>query len=172
MCCSECLNIARQIFHPQIAHGNSEIISRHIFQFVRFIEDHRRRFRQNARVGRAFSLQFDGEIGEEQMMVDDNDVALHTSPAHFSNEAALPLAAFLSDAGVGARVQLVPKSTGLGQFRKFRAIASSGCFLPRGNRAVLLDLFQSAEHRLIREVVELLAAQIIVAAFHVADRKP
>ena len=33
----------------------------------------------------------------------------------------------------------------------------------------MFDLLQPAQHRLISEVVELLAAQIIVAAFHVAD---
>ncbi len=45
-------------------------------------------------------------------------------------------------------------------------------FSQAADRAILLNLFQSAQHRLIGKVVELLAAQIIVAAFHVANGKP
>ena len=41
--------------------------------------------------------------------------------------------------------------------------------LPGGDGAVVLDLLQSAEHGLVGEVVELLAAQIVVAPLHVAD---
>ena len=33
----------------------------------------------------------------------------------------------------------------------------------------MLNLLQTAQHGLIRQVVEFLAAQVIVAAFHVAD---
>ena len=165
-------DVARQILHAQVAHGNSEVVPRHIFQFVGLIENHRCGFRQDSRVRRAFGLQLDGEIGEEQMMIDDNDVALHPSPAHFSDEAALPLAALLPDAGVGARIQLVPERAGLGKFGQFRAVAGRGRLLPRGDGAVLLDLLQPAEHRLVGKVVEFFAAQIIVAAFHVADGKP
>ena len=40
-------------------------------------------------------------------------------------------------------------------------------FLPGGDGAVVLDLLQSAEHRLIGQVIELLAAQIVVAPLHV-----
>ena len=41
--------------------------------------------------------------------------------------------------------------------------------LPRGDGAVVLDLLQAAQHRLVGKVVELLAAQIVVAPLHVAD---
>src|ERR1700721_2385764 len=105
-----------------------------------FVKDPRPGFRQNPCVGGALSLQLDGEVSEEQMMIDDNNVALHSAAPHFSDEAALPLAALLPSASIGARIQFVPKRTGLGQFSKFRAVASRGRFLPRGNRAILLDL--------------------------------
>ena len=164
-------HIAGKIFDAQVADRNSEIVSGDIFQFVGFVENHRRCLGQNARIGRTIGLQLDGEIGEEEMMIDDDDVALHAAAAHFGDEAALELAAFLSDAGVGARIELVPERAGLGEFGKFRAVAGGGCLFPGGNRAILLDLLQAAEHGLIGEVVELLAAQIIVAAFHVADGK-
>jgi hypothetical protein len=59
-----------------------------------------------------------------------------------------------------------------GKLRKFRPVTGRSRLLPRGNCAILLNLLQSAQHRLVRKVVELLAAQIIVAALHVANRKP
>src|SRR5580692_3602495 len=127
------------------------------------VKDHRRGFRQNPGVGRTLSLQLDGEVGEEQMMIDDNNVALHPAAAHFSDEAPLPLAALLPGASIGACIQFVPKRTGLGKFSKFSAVASRGRFLPRGNRTILLDLLQSAEDWLIRKVIKFFAAQIIVA---------
>ena len=107
---------------------------------MRFVKDYRRGFRQNPCVGRTLSLQLDGEVGEEQMMIDDNNVALRSAPAHFSDEAPLPLAALPPSASIGARIQFVPKRTGLGKFSKFRAVAGRGRFLPRGNRTILLDL--------------------------------
>ena len=47
------LNIARQVFYPQVAHRNAEVVSGHIFQFVRLIENDGSGFWQNARVRRA-----------------------------------------------------------------------------------------------------------------------
>src|ERR1700676_196117 len=105
------------------------------------------------------------------MVIDDDDVALHAAAAHLGDEAPLPLAAFLSDAGVGAGIEFVPERARLRKFGKFGAVAGRSSFLPSGDSAVLLDLFQSAKHRFIGEVVKLFAAQIIVAALHVADRE-
>src|SRR4029077_2846929 len=95
-------DVPRQILHAQVAYGNSEVVPRHIFEFVCLIENHCRRVGQNPSIRRALRLQLDREIGEEEMMVDDDNVALHASTAHFSDEAALPLAALLSSARVCA----------------------------------------------------------------------
>src|SRR4030081_1607301 len=105
------------------------------------------------------------------MMVDNDDVALHPSPAHLGDEASLPLAALLSGASVGAGVQLVPEQTGLGQLCKLGPVPGRGSLLPRRNVAILLNLFQPVEHGLIPEVVKFLAAQIIVPPLHVANPK-
>src|SRR5258708_6354937 len=103
------------------------------------------------------------------MVVDDDDVALGGAAPHLSDEAVLPFLAFLAETGIGAGVELVPESARLGQFREFRAIASLRRLLPRGDGAVVLDLFQSAEHRLVGEIKELFAAEIVVAPLHVTD---
>ena len=106
------------------------------------------------------------------MMVDDDDVALHRAPPHFGNEAALPLTAFLSRTGVRARIELMPKQARLWQFSELGAVSGCGVFFPRCDRAVMLDLFQPAEDRLIGQVVEFFPAEIVVPALHVADGKP
>src|SRR4051812_2146770 len=103
------------------------------------------------------------------MMIDDNDVALRCAPMHLRDEAALKRTALLPETSVRARVNLVPECARLRKFRQLRAIARVRDLLPSGNRAVMLDLFQTAQHWLIGKIVELLAAQIVVAPLHVAD---
>src|SRR5208283_5098134 len=107
-------DIPCQILNSQVAHRDSKVASSHILQFVSFIKNHGGCFRQDARVGRSVSLELDGKIGEEKMMVDDDDVTLHPPPSHFRNKAALPFAALLPDAGIRASIQLVPKRAGFG----------------------------------------------------------
>src|ERR1700685_1165865 len=103
------------------------------------------------------------------MMVDDNNIALHRPAVHFRDEAFVPRAALLDDASVGARVDLMPERAGLGQFRQFGAVSGLRRLLPRGDGAIVLNLLQAAQHGLAGQVVELLAAQIVVAPLHVAD---
>src|SRR5260370_27433669 len=123
MMVQESLDVRRQILYAQVTHRNAEIIRCDILNLVSLIENDRRRFRQNPGVGRAVGLQLDGKVREKQMMVDDDDVALHPSPAHLGDEASLPLAALLSAASVCACVQLVPKQAGLGQLRQFGPVS-------------------------------------------------
>ncbi len=105
-------------------------------------------------------------------MIHDDDVALLCSAPHFSDKAPLPLAALLPDASLGARVQLVPEEAGFGEFRQFRPVARRGRLFPCGDGAILFNLVQAAEDRLVGQIVEFLAAQIIVAAFHITNREP
>src|SRR5690349_393599 len=105
------------------------------------------------------------------MVIHDDDVAFHRAAPHLGNEAPLPLAALLTGASVRAGIQLVPQQACLRQFRKLSAVARRSILFPGSNGTVLLDLFEAAQHRLISEVVKLLAAQVIVSALHVADRE-
>jgi hypothetical protein len=43
---------------------------------VGFVEDHGSAVGKDAGIGRAFGFEFDGEVGEKQMVIDDDDVAL------------------------------------------------------------------------------------------------
>ena len=95
-------DIARQFVHAQVADRNSKVVAGDFFQFVRFIENDRSAIWKNTGVRRAVGFELDGEVGEEQVMVDDDNVAFRRAPPHFRDEAALPLFAFLAEAGVGA----------------------------------------------------------------------
>src|SRR5271156_5611457 len=136
---------------------------------MRLVEDDDAGFGEYARVGRGAGLQFDGEIGEEEVVVDDDDVALGGAAAHFGNEAALVVGAALAEAGLAARVKLGPELAGLGQIVELDAVAGLGGPLPLGDLMVLRDLFEPVEDGLIAQGVELVAAEIVGAALHIAD---
>ena len=57
----------------------------------------------------------------------------------------------------------------LRQFGQLGAIAGLGRLLPVADDVELVDLLQPVQHRLVGQVVKLLAAEIIAAPFHVAD---
>ena len=63
--CREASTSRREFFESRIADANSEVASSDIFQFVRFVEDHRSDFGKNAGVGRVFRLLLDAEIGKK-----------------------------------------------------------------------------------------------------------
>ena len=153
----------------KIRNGHAEVIGGDVFQFVRLVEDHHAGIRQHSGIRRAIGSGLDRQVGAEQVMVDDDDVALGGAPPHLGDEAAIELLAIGADAAVGARVQLGPQVAVLRQLGQFGAIAGLGRLLPVADDAELVDLFQSVQHRLAGEVVKLLAAEIIAAALHVAD---
>src|SRR6476619_5941157 len=98
--------IPAELFHSRIAERNPEITTGDVFQFVRLIKNNCAYIGQDAGIWRILSLLFNRQIGEKQVMVDDNDVTFHRSPMHLSDETPIPLAAFLPETCVGPRIQL------------------------------------------------------------------
>jgi hypothetical protein len=84
------LNIAAEFFETRCADGDPEIAAGNVFQFVRLVEDHDPCVGKDACVGGAFGLLFDSEIGKEQVMIDDHDVAFRGATPHLGNEALVP----------------------------------------------------------------------------------
>ncbi len=163
------LDVAGQIVHAEVADGDSKVVAGDVLQFVGFVEDDSSAVGEDSGVGRALGLEFDGEIGEKQVVIDDDDVALGRATPHLGDEAAVVVFTFLAEAGVGAGIELVPNGAGLGQFGEFGAVSGLRCLLPGGDGAVVLDLFESAEDGLVCEIDEFLAAEIVVASLHVTD---
>src|SRR5262245_23771633 len=91
--------------------ADSEILPGDFFQFVRLVEHHGVVFGDNSSA-LAF---FYGQIGEKEMMIDDDQIALRRAPMHESDKAAVELLAFLARAHIGARIEFPP---GRALFRK------------------------------------------------------
>jgi len=131
----EILGVAREFFHPRVADGNAEIISRDFFKFMGFVEDDYSAVGKNSGIRRVLGFKFYRQVGEKKMVVDNDDVALGGSAAHFRNEASFILFAFLAKTGVGAGVQFVPERACFGKFGEFGSVAGVGCFLPGSDGA-------------------------------------
>ena len=63
----------------------------------------------------------------------------------------------------------MPEGAGLGHSGKLGAVAGFGGLLPLGNLSELVDLFKAGENRLGAQGGQLVAAEIVGAALHVAD---
>ena len=146
-------HIARQIIDAQVADCDSEIAGGYVFQLMRLVEDHGSNVWQNPGVRRSIGLLFDGQIGEEQVVVHDDNVALGSPAMHFGNETAVVLAALLEKTGLRARVQLGPEHAALGKPRNFGAIPGFRVRLPIGNNPELVDLLKAIQNRLRSQIV-------------------
>ena len=118
--------VAREFFEAVARKLTAEIIARHVFDFVRFIENDRGIFGQD----RAEIVLADGEIGEKEMMIHDDQVGFVRPLVHRRDEATLKFRALLPGAQVAARVDAVPKLGVVGQERQFAAVAGFGKLLP------------------------------------------
>ncbi len=96
----------RRSWNAIVADRNAEILARDVFDLVRFVEDHGVIIGQDA----AFVvLVFQREVGEEEVVVDDDDVAFGGALVHQRNEAALEVGALLAGAEIAARIHLAPR---------------------------------------------------------------
>ena len=119
-------DIANQLLKLVVAHADAEVSSRDVFDLVRFVENHRGVLRDDA----AEILVLHRQVREEQVMIDDDDVALVRALVHLRDEAALELLALLSRAKLAPRIDLVPGRTRLGQRLDLRAVAGGGASFP------------------------------------------
>ena len=114
---------------------------------------------------------FDGEIGEEQVVVDDDDVRRQRPALHFGDETAFELGAFLAGAEFAAGVHLGPGGGGFRERLDLGPVAGFRVLFPLADDLEIGDLFQAGEDRLPLGVVDLLAAGVVGPALHVADAK-
>ncbi len=109
-----------------------------------------------------------GQIREEQVVIDDNDVALLRALVHGGNEAALKLRTLLAGAEIAARVDLSPSGARFGQRLDLGAVAGLGGLLPLADDAEVGDFFQALQDWLAFRIVNFLAAGVIATTLHVA----
>jgi hypothetical protein len=109
------------------------------------------------------------EVGEEEVVVDDDDVGFERLAAHGGDEAALPVGAGLAEAGFGAGVELMPERGVFGEASISARSPVSVVFSHCGDGVELRDLFEAGEERVVAQGVELVLAEVVAAALHVAD---
>ncbi len=165
----EHLGVAGELVDALGGEADAEVVGGDLFELVGLVEDDDGGFGEDAGVGCACGLLLDVEVGEEEVVVDDDDVGLEGFAAHGGDEAALPVGAGLAEADFGAGVEFVPEGGGLGEVIEFGAVAGFGGFFPGGDVVELVDLFEAVEERVVAEGVELVAAEVVGAALHVAD---
>ena len=103
------------------------------------------------------------------MVVDDDNVGFLGLSPHLGDEATMIVGASRPQASLGARVQLVPQRARLRQSINFRTVAGLGCLLPAGNLGILIDLFKAVQNRLVAQRSQLVAAQVVGPALHIAN---
>src|SRR5258708_20131400 len=86
------ISIAGQLFESEIRNLPPEIVAGHVFHLVRFVEYHRRVFRQNA--PEVILLQ--REIGKEKMMIYDDQVGFLGALVHARHKTAIKLRPILA----------------------------------------------------------------------------
>ncbi len=163
------LQVAHQLFKPHIAQPDPEVAARNIFELVRLIEDHRVALRQNPHIWSRLRMLPDRQVREKQVVVHDDHIALQRLPSHLRDEAVVVVRARLPQARLGPRIQLVPQLAVLRQPVNLRPVASRRRLFPRGNLLELVNLFQPIQDRRIRQRIQLVPAQIVGPALHVAD---
>ena len=113
------VDVARQLLDPPRAHGDPEVLRRDVLELVRFVEHRMPAFGDDGAVAAAPYRR----IGEEQMMVDDDDVRLLGPAAHARHEALVVARTLASKAGLGARRDVVPERQIFGQIVDLGAIS-------------------------------------------------
>src|ERR1017187_1084957 len=158
--------IAAQVLYAVIADAHAEILAHHIFDFVRLVEHHGMVVGQDAAL---VVLILEGEIGEEKVVVDDDDVAFQRPLVHQRDETAVVVGTLLAAAQFGPGVDLRPGGGGLGKALDFGAVAELAGLFPLADDFEIGDFLQAGEHRGVLRVVDLLVAGVIIAPIYVAD---
>ena len=103
------LDVAGELVDALGGEADAEVVGGDVFELVGLVEDDGGGFGEDAGVGGVGGLLLDGEIGEEEVVVDDDDVGLEGFATHGGDEAVLPVGAGLAEAGFGAGVEFGPK---------------------------------------------------------------
>ncbi len=98
------LDVAGELVDALGGEADAEVVGGDLFELVGFVEDDGGGFGEDAGVGCSGGLLLDGEVGEEEVVVDDDDVGLEGLATHGGDEAGLPVGAGLAEAGFGAGV--------------------------------------------------------------------
>src|SRR6266852_3543687 len=159
------VRVSRQLLKPVIRNLPPKIIAGHVLHLVCFVKHHRRIFRQDA----SEIVLLQRQVRKKQVMVHDDQIRFLRPLLHRGDEAFPELRALLPRAGVPARVHPRPQLRIVRQKRKLRAIPGLRQLRPILDLPELLHFLHAFEHRLVRHLVQLRAAQKIRPPLHHRD---
>ena len=116
------IGVADKLVDLEIRHLKTEIIGRDVFDQMGLVEDHGAVIRNDL----AELVAADVEVGEKQVMVDDNDVGIFGPARIRVIKQDSKFGTFLADAGVRFCVDAAPERKIFGQIDKFAAVAGRG----------------------------------------------
>ena len=99
------IGVARQFLEAEIGDLLAKVIAGDIFHFVGFVEDHGGILGKDA----AEIVVLQGEIGEEEVVIDDDEIGVLGALLHGGEKTLIKLGAFLAGAGVAAGVDARPQ---------------------------------------------------------------
>jgi len=94
------VGVAGQFFKANIRDRKAEVARSHILQLVCFVKYDCGSLRQNTRIRRTRRLLLHSQVGEEKVMVDDDDVRFERLAPHLSDETAAIVGAVCTEACV------------------------------------------------------------------------
>src|SRR6202050_4246265 len=100
------------------------------------------------------------------MMVHEDQVGFLPALVHGGDKASTEVGAFLAGTKVATRVDSVPQVGIVGQKCQFAAVAGFGKFSPIADLREPVDLVDALQYALTLHLMNLRAAEKIVAAFH------
>ena len=98
------LHIAGQLVEALRTEVDAKVAAGDVFQFVRLVEDDGACSGQHSCIERCSGLQLDRHVGEEEVVIDNDNLRLQRLAAHGGDKAVLPVGAGLAEAGLTARV--------------------------------------------------------------------
>ena len=140
--------------------GDREELPGQLGNLMRLIED------EGMRAGQDFAETFlaDGEVGKQQVVIDDDDVGFLRGAARLDHEAVVEERAIAAEAVFRGRSHPRPQRRILGQLGKFGAIATLRRLRPGMDRLQLADLLTVAEMAFAARLFEAMQAKVIGAA--------
>ena len=159
------IGIARKLLEAEIGDLLAKVVAGDVFHFVGFVKHDGGIFRKDA----AEIIFFQGQVGEKQVVVDDDQVRVFGALVHGGQETLLKFGALLAGAGVAPRIHARPQLGVVRQKGKFRAVAGFRQAGPVLDLPESVHFLHAAQNRLVGHGMHFCEAKEIGAALHHRD---
>jgi len=156
------IGVACKLLEAEIGDLLAKVVAGDVFHLVGFVKHHGGILGKDT----AEIILFQGQVGEKEVMVDDNQVRVFGALVHGGQETLLKFGALLAGAGVAARVNARPQFGVVRQKGEFRAVAGFREARPVLDLPESVHFLHAAQDRLVGHGVHFCEAKKIGAALH------